>query len=113
MNRIKINGITYEVENGSSVVVSGNSVVVNGQKLGKANDPIQSIEITGSIESLQVDHCENLVVNNDKTIGRIQTVSGDISCNDVNSISTVNGDVVCNECKGSISTVNGDVRERK
>lgn len=105
-----INGKVYPDGN---VSITNNTVYINGKRMdGLDNEKIIIIEITGNVDTLNVDACSKIVVNG--TVGNVKTLSGDVDCQDISgSVQTMSGDVDANNIGGSVSTMSGDVKYKK
>lgn len=102
---VTIDGRSFQ---GRDVIINGDKVTVDGVEqegnlIGDVN-----IEVHGDVEHLEND-CGKVVARNVK---RINTMSGDIECGDVEgSVETMSGDIRCGTVGGSVSTMSGDVRK--
>lgn len=105
MSSVTINGKTYI---GNNIIVSNGKIMVDGKNV-TSDDKVINITVNGNIDSLKVDTCNKLEIIGNVT--NVNTVSGDVDINgDVNgSIQTVSGDVKCNNVSGSINTLSGDI----
>lgn len=105
MCSVTINGKTYI---GNNIIVSNGKIMVDGKNV-TSDDKVINITVNGNIDSLKVDTCNKLEIIGNVT--NVNTVSGDVDINgDVNgSIQTVSGDVKCNNVTGSINTLSGDI----
>lgn len=106
---ININGKTYR---GNNVSIINGRVMIDGKDVtSQAPGPRIDIVVHGNLDSLQVDCCDKVKV--DGAVGTLSTVSGDVTCGDVDGdVSSVSGDVACGSVQGNISTVSGDIRRR-
>lgn len=95
MNRVTINGVTYD--GARSISVSNGRVTIDGKQVdhGEVNNNILKVEVTGVLERLEAD-------------GDVQA-GGDVSCDDVGGTVQCGGDVRCGNVSGSIMA-GGDVR---
>lgn len=91
MNKMTINGETFEFENGNVSLKNG-KIIVDGKEFKDVGNAHSDIVIYGNV-------------------GSITTTNGDIVINgDVNGdITTVNGDIKAHTITGKIKTTNGDV----
>ena len=112
MASVSINGITYS---GNNVTVIKNKVYIDGKLSDEGEkSKVINIEITGDVELLDVDTCENIKVSGD--VGSINTVNGDINIDGhiAGDIKTVNGDVTSkSDIFGKVKTVNGDIKGKR
>ena len=95
---------------GNSIVISGNKVIIDGVDVTKSlpDQKKYKIEITGNLQSLQCDSCEEIIVAG--SVGSINCGSGDVECADVTgNVSTQSGDIDCHDIGGNVSTMSGDV----
>lgn len=106
MSSVIINGKTYV---GNNIIVSNGKIMIDGKNI-TSDDKVINITVNGDIDSLKVDTCNKLELIGNVT--SINTVSGDVDINgNVNgSIQTVSGDVNCNNVGGSINTLSGDIK---
>lgn len=105
MSSVTINGKTYI---GNNIIVSNGKIIID-EKNVTSDDKVINITVNGNIDSLKVDTCNKLEIIGNVT--NVNTVSGDVDINgDVSgSIQTVSGDVKCNNVSGSINTLSGDI----
>lgn len=104
MNRVTINGVTYE--GARSISVSNGRVTIDGKQVdhGEVNNNILKVEVTGVLERLEADgDVQACLVQ-----GTVQA-GGDVSCDDVGGTVQCGGDVRCGNVSGSIMA-GGDVR---
>lgn len=107
MRSIIINGTSITVSGGGSLQIINGRVIVGGKDLTPDAKDIR-IEIHGDVAHLEVDSCNQVVVNG--TVGELSTSSGDVKCGDVSGdVRTTSGDVRCKCVNGSVQTVSGDV----
>jgi len=111
MNRIVINGVS--ITGGRSISVVGNKIIIDGRDVDLPEVKQINIVVEGSVERLDVDVCQKISVAGNA--GSVTTQSGDvdISGNVTGSIQTMSGDVSCDNVEGSISTMSGNVKHRK
>lgn len=96
---------------GNNITVSNNRIIIDGKDITDTlpEQKTYNIEVTGDIQSLDVDACNSLTVKG--TVGSIKTLSGDVDCGDVTgSVSTMSGDVKCKNISGSVSTMSGKIK---
>ena len=106
---ININGKTYT---GKNIQIDGKGNVIIDGKNVESNDKVINIEITGDIQSLDVASCQSINVSG--MVNTLNTVSGDVTCGDVNlSVKTTSGDVKAKNIGGSVTTISGDVEADK
>lgn len=111
MNTIRINGVTITA--GRSITVNNNRVFVDGKDVTPDAKDIR-IEVVGSLEKLEADACNMIVVTGD--VGNVATQSGDVEVGGSvrGSVATMSGDVDCGgTIGGSVSTMSGDVKHRR
>lgn len=108
MGTVTINGNTYS---GNNIVVRNGKVSVDGVDFTPETKEI-NISVVGDIKDIKVDVCEAISVSGNVT--SISTKSGDIVVEGdvLGGIQTMSGDVDCNDVKGSISTMSGDIKHR-
>lgn len=108
MPEIDVNGVKSF---GRTVVISNGRVIIDGQECGSTKDQKTiNVIITGNLDSLRVDACNEITVNGDVR-GDIQTNAGDVTCKDVTGdVSTMAGNIECANVAGSASTMAGNVR---
>jgi len=91
----QLNGKTIVSGNGS-IIISGNKVIIDGKDVTPDTKTI-NIQVTGNVQELEVDSCENL------------TISGDC-----NIVSSANGDIdIAGSVGGKVTTTNGNIKYRK
>ena len=84
MNRVTINGKTYETDSGNIVVQNG-KVTINGKDVsGEQYGETLTIKFEGDLASLRVDN-------------------GNVQCNDVNGNVDSGGSVTANNITGNVS----------
>ena len=113
MNTISINGINISGSfSGKSMVIANGKVFIDGQDVTPNGKEI-NIEVHGNIDRLKADVCSKITVKGN--VGDITTQSGDIDVEeDVRgSIQTMSGDVDCNQVHGSVHTMSGNIKNRK
>ena len=96
---------------GNNITVSNNQIIIDGKDVTDSlpEQKTYNIEVTGDIQTLNVDACNNLTVKG--TVGSIKTLSGDVDCGDVTgSVTTMSGDVECKNISGSVSTMSGKIK---
>lgn len=105
---ININGRIFS---GKSVVVKNGKVFVDGKSVESDEKEIK-IEVTGNIETLTVDHCDEVKVTGD--VSKLKTMSGDVTIGgDVKgNVETMSGDVRCGNITGKVKTVSGDIKNK-
>lgn len=105
MSTIIINGQKF---NGTNVTIKNGVVTVDGEQY-KSSDKIIKIDITGNVDSLNIDSCESLNVSGNVT--DLQTTSADVTCNDIlKNAKTTSGDIKANSIKGDATTISGDIK---
>lgn len=101
---ITVNGRSYS---GKNVVVNNGVVIVDGVEQEESLKGIVNIVVNGDVESIQ--KANNVTVNGN--CDRVETVSGDINCQDVyGDVKSVSGDINAKGIAGSVRTVSGDIR---
>lgn len=115
MRGITINGVSIVgAGRGTALTISNGRVIIDGVDVSDQL-PAQReihIEIHGDVEVLDVDVAREVKVVG--RVGKVRTMSGDVSCGDVEGrVRTVSGDVSCGAVSGSVSTVSGDIRHAK
>lgn len=92
---IRINGVTYEAPEGSSIQIRDGQVVINGGRLttGHLCDCDKSVYVNGNC-------------------GDVTTVSGNVNVTgNTRSVRTVSGNVLASHVEGGVRTVSGDIRK--
>jgi hypothetical protein len=109
MNTININGIT--VSSGRTISVVNNRVFVDGKDVTPDAKDIR-IEVTGNVDRIEADACNNISVSGDA--GNVVTQSGNINVggNVGGSAQTMSGDIDCGSVGGNATTMSGDIRHR-
>lgn len=102
---INVNGNTYT---GKSIVISNGQVLIDGKNVTPDDKDIV-ISVTGNIDALSVDTCDDVLVTGN--VGLIKTLSGDVKVTgDVSgSVSTMSGDVICKKVAGNVSSMSGAI----
>ncbi len=111
MNTIVINGVS--ITGGYNITVKGNKVFVDGKDVTPNAKEIR-IEITGSVNRLEVDACNSISVTGNA--GSVSTQSGSVAVggNVTDFVQTMSGDVDCyGTVSGGISSMSGDIRHRR
>ena len=123
-SQININGSKYS---GKSVRIENGKVYVDGNLVeGGKDDKVINILIEGNVDRIDVDYCNNLVVDGDvnsvesvsgavktNTVkGNVQTTSGkvEVSGNVEGNVETVSGKVVGQVFNGKVKTLSGDIK---
>lgn len=112
MNTININGKTIHT-NGGNICIGNGKITIDGKEVGFEDSKEINIEITGNVESLDVDSCNKINIKGDCTIVKTHNGSVDIEGNVNRDVSTHNGNIDCGNVGGSISTRNGNIKHRK
>ena len=112
MNKICVNGKTYEVEGGNINVIN-NEVYCNGKLVSDLNKVAEKeikITIEGNLEGDLKTSSGDVKIEGDVK-GSVQTQSGDVDVSGAvgGSISTMSGDVECGNVGGGVSTMSGDI----
>lgn len=97
---------------GKSLVIANGKVFVDGADFTPDGKEV-NIEVHGNIDHLQADLVGKITVKG--SVGDIITQSGNVDVEeDVRgSIQTMSGDVDCNQVHGTVSTMTGNIRNRK
>jgi hypothetical protein len=105
---ININGRIFS---GKSVVVKNNKVFIDGKSVETDEKEI-NIEVTGNIENLTVDYCNDVKVTGD--VSKVKTMSGDVTIGGEvkGNVETMSGDVRCGNITGKVKTVSGDIKNK-
>ena len=129
MNRVIINGVTYE--GGRNISVSNNKVTIDGKDVTPKDTLEVNINVEGSVENLKVDYAKTIIINEnvegyvqtssgDVEVGGfvakgIQTTSGDVEVegNVTGNVQTTSGDVKCKKVEGNVNTLSGDIKHKK
>jgi hypothetical protein len=104
MSTITINGKTFF---GNNVTINNGKVYIDGKNQTPDAKEI-NIEVIGNVDNLTVD-AANLVniVGNAHTV---QTISGDVKCNDVSkSVKTTSGSIDANTIHGDADSMSGSI----
>ncbi len=108
MSTISING---RVITGGNIVVKNGKVFVDDADVTPEQREV-SITVTGDIQSISADACEQISVTGNVT-GSVKTMSGDVHCGDVGgSASTMSGDIWCKAIAGNASSMSGDITSK-
>lgn len=120
MGKCMINGVEYDIPNGSSITVVNNIVIVDGKILNAENPATLKIEIHGNINELSCD--KDVVVEGDVgwltskgsvqcknvTAGSVEA-GGSVNCGDVDKSVDAGGSVNCGRVGGNVKA-GGSVR---
>ena len=107
-SQININGSQYS---GKNVRIENGKVYVDGNLVkGTENDKVINILIEGNVDRIDVDYCDNLVVDGD--VNTLETVSGNVKANTVKgNVQSTSGKVeVAGNIEGDVETVSGTVK---
>jgi hypothetical protein len=107
-SQININGGQYS---GKNVRIENGKVYVDGNLVeGGKDDKVINILIEGNLDRLDVDYCNNIVVDGD--VNTLESVSGAVKANTVKGdINTTSGKVeVAGNVEGNVETVSGKVQ---
>jgi hypothetical protein len=126
-SQVNINGSRYS---GKNVRIENGKVYVDGNLVeGGKDDKVINILIEGNVDRLDVDYCNNIVVDGD--VNNLESVSGSVKVNtvkgDINTTSgkveiagnvegdveTVSGKVVGQIFNGKVKTLSGDIKTEK
>jgi len=108
----QLNGKTIVSGNGS-IIISGNKVIIDGKDVTPDTKTI-NIQVTGNVQELEVDSCENLTISGDCNI--VSSANGNISIGGSvgSSVTTSNGDIdIAGSVGGKVTTTNGNIKYRK
>jgi len=108
MNRITVNGVTYNSK--GDISVKNGNVYVDGELLhNTGNEKVVNI-IIGEVENLQVDSCETITIHG--SAGNVKSQAGDIKIegNVSGDVKTQAGDIRCGNVGGSVKTQAGDIK---
>ena len=94
---IIINGVEYS---GRSVSITNGQVVIDGVIVTKVPDNVMSVEIKGTIDTLNCDRSVNV---NGKIMGNV-TANGSVNCDDVGGNVVANGSVNCDRVYGTVKS---------
>lgn len=105
---ININGRIFS---GKSVVVKNSKVFVDGKAVETEEKEIK-IEVSGNIETLTVDYCDEVKVTGD--VSKVKTMSGDVTIGGEvkGNVETMSGDVRCGNIAGKVKTMSGDIKNK-
>ncbi len=108
MGVVNINGRIFS---GNSISLKNGKVFIDGKAINTGNDKQINIEVTGNIDSLIVDYCNDVKVNGD--VSKVKTMSGNVEVagNVTGDIKSMSGDVKCGDVGGRIKTMSGNVRK--
>ncbi len=107
---IKINNMNFF---GRNINITNNKIIIDGVDVSSnfKNDKEINISIVGDINDLSVDSCNKIKITGNAN--KVKTMSGDISCSDVNGdVTTTSGDIVCGNINSSATTVSGDIKAK-
>ena len=115
MNRVVVNGKSYNLPNGGSVSVIGNVVYCNGKIVTDCDEFKEkeiSIVVQGDNNTVSSD-VANITVNGNAN--NVSTKSGDIEINgNANEVSTLSGDIeVTGSINGNCKSVSGDIKAKQ
>lgn len=108
---IRINGVS--IAGGRNVVISNGKVIVDGKDVTPGDEKQINIEVTGDVDTIEVDTCEKISVTGNT--GRITTSQGDINVGgDVHGdAKTSQGSIeVEGSVGGNVKTSQGSIRVR-
>lgn len=123
-SQVNINGSKYS---GKNVRIENGKVYVDGNLVeSDKDDKVINILIEGNVDRIDVDYCNNLVVDGDvnnlesvsgavkaNTVkGNVQTTSGkvEVSGNVEGNVQTVSGKVIGQVFNGKVQTLSGDIK---
>lgn len=111
MNKINVNGQTI-VTNGRSIQISNGKVIIDGVDYTPDSKNV-IIQITGNVESIHADSCDNIVVAGDS--GKIKRMSGDVEVagNCTGSVETMSGNIYCGTVFGTVKTMSGNISHKE
>jgi hypothetical protein len=102
---ININNKSYV---GRNIVINNGQVIVDGKNVTPENTTQIEIKVTGNVETLDVDHCDTILIAGD--VNTVTTGSGDVNANIISSgARTGSGDIECKTINGNVQTGSGDV----
>jgi len=107
---VSINGRRY---NGDVIGIKNGRVMVNGIDVTNdfGNSKTITIDISGDVTMLAVDACEYVKIQG--SAGKVETMSGDVTCGDVSGdVTTMSGSVTCGNISGDVETMSGNVRRK-
>ncbi|MBC7845590.1 MAG: hypothetical protein H7Y10_03765 [Flavobacterium sp.] len=107
-----VNGKTINT-NGSNIVISGGKIILDGKEVALEDAKEINIEITGNVDVLNVDNCNQINITGDSNEVKTHNGSVDIGGNVKGSVSTHNGNIDCQDVGGNVSTRNGNIKHRK
>lgn len=106
---IKINGITIE-SSGSSVNIKNGKVIIDGKDVTPDSKEI-SIVVTGNVESIDCDTCNEITINGDA--GSVKTMSGDVNVEGTikGNCQNMSGNITAaGKIHGNATTMSGNIR---
>lgn len=100
------------ISSSGNIVISNGRVIIDGKDM-TPESKIINIAVAGNIEKLEVDSCGKILITGD--VQNVKTQSGDVEISGIvnGNVQTMSGDVDCNNVSGSISTMSGDIKYRK
>jgi hypothetical protein len=107
-----INGVNIN-SNGKSVTISGGNIYIDGVAFDSKDSKIINIEITGDVDSLNIDICSKLGITGNCNSVKSHNGNIDIGGNVTLSVETHNGDVDCGNVGGNVVTKNGNIKHKK
>lgn len=107
MATININGGVYS---GNNISVINGKIIVDGVNVTPGDSKHIKIEVTGNIDKLTVDACNEISINGN--VGTVKTMSGnvDVTGDIAGDIKTLSGNVDCDDVSGNVKTMSGNIR---
>lgn len=105
-----ING--KHIEANGTISVINNKIFVDGKDITPDAKEI-NIQVIGNVNELKIDVANKVSIQGNVT--NVKSTSGDIQIkgNVLQNIQTVSGDVKCEQVLGNVKTVSGDVKKLK
>lgn len=105
--KISVNGKDYV---GRNVKINKDVLIIDGVEQDTLTSKVINISVVGDVEFIKGDCSE---VHIQGSCGNVSTMSGDVTCADVNGdIKTMSGDVKCGNVTGNIKTMSGDITHK-
>lgn len=113
IGNVNINNTRVDVVKGDNIVIEGDVVTINGKRVDynkiESDNTILDITINGDVEKVETQS-GNITANK---IQSAQTQSGDIESGTITgNCSTMSGNINSSEIKGNCTTMSGNINKR-
>lgn len=107
MATMKINNQGYV---GQSITIINGKIIIDSVDV-TPDSKVINIQVEGNVSEIKADACD--IINVTGNVGRVETVSGDVTCGNVETfVQTTSGDVRCGDVNHFVKTVSGDVQAK-